>query len=175
MSVRSPWRPARPNLLGAEVTGSCEHPAWILGTELRSSHKHIMCSWTFEPPLQAFTPMTLSYYVLLYFKLCVSVLVPVWVHAGGCRCPWKSQTLNPPKLEEKRLGATWPGCWELDSGLLQEQAKLLTTEPSLQLLTRHFRRTLNPYEGRHSLMDKIYRIVMTITDELVWNWCLFCS
>lgn len=52
------------------------------------------------------------------------------MHTRGClRRPEGSDSL---KLELQAVVVTWPGCWELNVGLLHEQYSFLIAGPSLQ-------------------------------------------
>lgn len=57
------------------------------------------------------------------------VCVSVWVSVCDCKCLWP---LIPLELElQVAMSWVWYGCWELNSGPLEEQYMFLTTKPSL--------------------------------------------
>jgi hypothetical protein len=95
-------------LLGARIKGECHH-----------------CSVLFSLSPSSFLPSFLppSFFFFFYlFILCI------WVHYSSL------QTYQKKVSDPITDGCEPPcGCWELNSGPLEEQSVFLTTEPSLQL------------------------------------------
>jgi hypothetical protein len=54
------------------------------------------------------------------------ILIYLYTHCAHCSCLLTHQ--------KRALDPISDGCWELDSGPLEEQSVLLTAEPSLQLI-----------------------------------------
>lgn len=69
-----------------------------------------------------------AYFLKIYFLLFLKYVV--------CIHEFRGQRRGPPWSWSYRwLWATWHECWELNSGLLEEQCVLLTAEPSLEFPT----------------------------------------
>jgi hypothetical protein len=88
---------------------------WLLGFELWTFGRAVRCSY----PLSHLTSP----------NLCIFI----WVH---CSCLWTHQK----KASDPITIFCEPscGCWELNSGALEEQSVLLTAEPSLQPLNNGY-------------------------------------
>ena len=95
------------------------HVGWGWEPDLSPLQRAAGCSWL---------PIHLSSPIIFYFLKIYSIyFTNVWV---DCCC---LQTHQKKALDPITDGCEPPcGCWELNSGPLEEQLVLLTTEPSLQ-------------------------------------------
>ena len=99
---------------------------WLLGIELRTSRGAVSAlnHWAIPPALDLpffKVSFPLSFFISFFLWICM------WVH---CSCLQTHQKRAWDPITDGCEPSC--GCWELNSGPLEEQSVLLTTEPSLQ-------------------------------------------
>lgn len=61
-------------------------------------------------------------HVCAYVHACACMCIWTWTYSHECRCPWRTEMLDPPGAQYKRLWVATCGCWDPHLGPLNQWA-----------------------------------------------------